>query len=208
MSTRAKFGALAGALLFTLAIASSAFAAAPEYSVSITKTANPTSVAAAGASVTYTVSVTNTGTGFFKVVNVSDDKCTLSAPTGNPDDGDSKFESGETWWYTCTVAGVKPGTKNTASVNACHDGSVDSCNNSNHDATATASVTIGTVAAPAATPTPTPKPAAATVKATQANTAMVDTATSGDNVWLMVIALGVLLASVVILTPARAKNRS
>jgi len=206
MSRRAKLGALAGSLLFTFAIASTAFAAKPEYAVSIDKTANPTTVPAAGASVTYTVAVTNEGTGFFNVVNVSDDKCTLSAPTGNPDDGDSKFEEGETWWYTCTVAGVKPGTTNTASVNACHDGSVESCNNSNHDATASDSVTIGTT--PAATPTPTPKPAAASVKATQANTAMVDTATSGDNVWLMVIALGVLLASVVILTPARAKNRS
>ena len=202
MSKRGRFGALAGALLFTFAVAGSAMAAKPEYSVSITKTANPTTVPAAGASVTYTISVTNDGTGFFGAVNVSDDKCTLSAPTGNPDDGDKKFESGETWWYTCTVAGVKPGTTNTASVNACHDGSVDQCNNSSHDATDTASVTVGLTPAVAPAATPTKKP-------TAPNTATVDSRTSStDGTWLAIIALGVLLASVVVLTPRRSKGRS
>ena len=60
MSKRGRFGALAGALLLTFAVASVAFAAQPTYSVSVTKAGAPTNVAAAGANVTFTRSFTVT----------------------------------------------------------------------------------------------------------------------------------------------------
>jgi hypothetical protein len=106
MSKRAKFGALAGALLFTFAVASSALAAAPTYSISVAKTASPTTVAAAGTVVTFTVWVTNNGTGFFGAVSATDDHCTLDGPFGDQDKGNGagKLEAGETWSFTCSYA--------------------------------------------------------------------------------------------------------
>ena len=62
MSKRGRFGALAGALLLTFAVASVAFAVQPQYGVSVTKSGSPTNVPAGGGDVTFTVWVTNTGT--------------------------------------------------------------------------------------------------------------------------------------------------
>jgi hypothetical protein len=203
MSKRGRFGALAGALLLTFAVAGIAIAAAPTYSIDVTKTATPATVPAGGGSVTYWVAVHNTGTGDLKVVNWSDSiaGCALVEKDGHPTGPSDKLDAGGTWNFSCTVANTAPNTTNTVTVWACHDGSVDQCNNDNHSATDTASVTVGLTAA-AATPTPTPK------KATAPNTATVESRTSSsDGTWLAIVALGVLLASVVILTPRRAKSR-
>jgi hypothetical protein len=195
MSKRRRFGALAGALLLTFAVASVATAAQPEYGVSVTKTASTTNVPAAGGDVTFTVWVTNTGTGDFHGLTVEDSNasCTYDGPVASASD---KFEAGAQWKYTCTYK-VTPPSTNTVTVFACHDNG--NCGSGNADATATASVTITvTPAAPAPTPT---------VKATVLNTATIDSRTSSsDGAWLAIIALGVLLASVVVLTPRRKKS--
>jgi hypothetical protein len=201
MSKRGRFGALAAALLLTFAVASVAFADQPTYSVSVTKTASPTSVPVAGGSVTFTVWVTNTGTGDFHGLSVTDSNanCTYDGPVASASD---KFESGAAWKYTCTYTAI-PGT-NTVTVFACHDNG--NCGSGNADATATASVTITVAAVVTAAPVITAKPA---VKATVLNTATVDSRTSStDGTWLAIVALGILLASVVILTPRRSKSRS
>jgi len=204
MSKRGRFGALAGALLLTFAVANVA-AAKPGFSIQVTKTASPMTVPASGGTVTFTVWAKNTGDAFFQVVNVSDSLagCTLGAASG--DDGNGKLDPGETWSWSCTVTGVTPGTTNTATVDACHDngGCKEGTGESGADAHGTASVTI-TAAVPAVVVTAKP-----TVKATVLNTATVDSRTSStDGTWLAIVALGILLASVVILTPRRSKSRS
>lgn len=200
MTKRGKFGALIGAAFLTLALGSTALAAAPVYSVSVSKAAAPTTVPAGGGDVLFTIVVTNTsvsngGPAAFKIVNVSDSLggCTLSAPsgTGAPD----SLDTGDAWTYTCTVTGVTAGTTNTVTVNACHDGSQQQCNNDNHDATGTASVTVTAAAAPTTSLTPTDTIGTA------------GTSGPADMAWLLVVALGVLLASIVVLSPARAKSR-
>jgi uncharacterized repeat protein (TIGR01451 family) len=196
MSKRGRFGALAGALLLTFAVASVASAAQPTYSISVTKSASTTSVPAAGADVTFTVWVTNTGTGDFNGLSVTDSNasCTYDGPVAS---GSNKFASGDAWKYTCTYKVVPPAT-NTVTAAACHDNG--NCSSGNADVTATASVTI------TAAVTVTAKP---TVKATVLNTATVDNRTSStDGTWLAIVALGILLASVVVLTPRRSKSRS
>jgi hypothetical protein len=142
MDLRTKFGAVLGAGGLLMLAVSSVFAGPPTYFIEVTKTASPANVPPSGGTVVYTVWVESTGTGFFQVVNVNDGMtgCTLGAPTG--DDGDADLESGETWAYSCTVAGVLPETENTATVNACHN-TGGSCNQSAHDASGSADVTVG-----------------------------------------------------------------
>jgi hypothetical protein len=196
MSKRGRFGALAGALLLTFAVASVAFAAQPTYSVSVTKSGSPTNVPAGGGNVTFTVWVTNTGTGDFHGLTVEDSNaaCTYDGPVAA---ANNQFESGAAWKYTCTYKVTPPAT-NTVTVFACHDNG--QCGSGNADATATASVTITVTAVVTAAPT---------VKATVLNTATVDSRTSStDGTWLAIVALGILLASVVILTPRRSKSQS
>src|SRR5262249_39072918 len=134
------------------------------------------------------------------------------------DDGDGKLEAGETWAYTCTVGGVTPGTENTAHVNACHDGSVSSCNNGAHDASGDANVTVtlceeacATLAPPTNPPTDAPPQGTGgqTNVPSQAPTDSITSGASGpsDAAWLLVVAFGVLLGSVVILRPSPAKRR-
>jgi len=227
MHWRTKLGALLGAGGLIMLAASAAFAS-QTYTIDVTKTANPAAVPVSGASVEYTVWVHNTGTGFFQAVAVDDGMigCTLAAPTG--DDGDGKLESGETWAYTCTVTGVTPGTQNIASANACHDASA--CVSS-HDATDTGSVTVTEgdpatqppvtnppvtnppvtnppVTNPPVTNPPggTPNPTSAVAGATQPTTDADLGAAIGGNGnkgLLLILALGMLLASLVLVTPAK-----
>jgi hypothetical protein len=180
----------AASLLALVLLPGAVMAAAPEYSIGVTKSANPAAVPAAGGSVDYTIQVTNNGTGFFQVVNVADSDCTVSGPTG--DDGDGKLDAGEVWSYTCTVANVVPPHTNTATVNACHDGSVGECNNDKHSAAGTASATVT-----AATSLPTLPP----------TDAISGTSGSSDSLGLVLMALAGLLASVMVLTPALARRR-
>ncbi|HYN69475.1 MAG TPA: hypothetical protein VEX41_04620 [Candidatus Eisenbacteria bacterium] len=196
MSKRGKLGALAGAFVLTFAVVGAAIAAPKEGSVDVTKTASVATVPAGGGSVTYTVKVTNTGDKDFHALTVSDSKCTLTG--GKAVSGGNKFASGEVLTYTCTLT-VAPNTTNTATAWACTNSS--DCNQESASATDSASVTVGLTAAPAAAaPTPTKK----VVAPATSTTSLVSS--SADGAWLLIIALGVLLASVVILTPRRSKS--
>ncbi len=204
--------------------ASAVIAAPPTYSISVSKTANPDTVPAAGGSVTYTVSVTATGTGFFTAVVVDDGMigCTLGAPTG--DDGDGKLEPSETWDYSCVVTGVTPNTQNTANVNACHD---QSACVSTHDAQGSGSITVLGSESPATEPPATeppateppateppasevpgdgtPNPSIDVAGATEPTTDTVfsDVVGGGNNGIMLILALGMLLGSLVLVTPAK-----
>jgi hypothetical protein len=227
MDLRKKLGALLGAGGLLMLAASTVFAGGggpPTYTISVEKTADPANVPPSGGTVEYTISVTATGTGFFQVVNVADgmDGCTLGAPTG--DDGDGDLEPGETWDYSCTVTDVEPETVNTATVNACHNAG-GSCNQSAHDATGSDEVTVGEgdeidpTDPPATDPPgsgdpvdPTDEPVdptfdgeegGATEPATDSEVATGGTG-HANNAIMLVLALGLLLGSIVLVTPARA----
>jgi hypothetical protein len=235
MNARTRLAALLAAGSLVMALAAVTSAAPPTYSVSLTKSANPANVPSSGGTVVYTVSATATGTGFFGTVSVDDGMagCTLGAPAGDTDT-DGNLDPGETWAYSCTVNNVMPGDQNTATVNACHNGS-GACNQGSHDATATSNtVTVGQgpdITQPPATQPPATQPPATQPPATQppstgepttdpnptsevdddvdATMPSSDTAIGGDlaapssQSWLLVLALGMLLASIVIATPSR-----
>ena len=160
-----RLAALIGGGILTLGLASSAFAAAPQFSIEVTKVASPTTLRAPVANptwVTYWITVKNTtvtnGDGAFKIVNLSDASCspiTFHSSSDGSDPGsknDNKLKLGEWWKFTCRVnaGGWSVGTHtNTVWVNACHDGSKAQCNNAKHDARDSASATVTvTVAAP------------------------------------------------------------
>jgi len=202
MKLRSRFAALVGAGLLTFGVASVALADPPEYAIEVTKTADPAAVPPEGWDVTFTVWVHNTGTGHFNDVDVSDDMvdCTLAGPFGDQDNGAGagKLEADETWTYTCTVADVVPDTTNTASVGACHNGG-DCGNPENHAVSAEASVTVPEGEAPVVTPVAS-EPGTDTAFAS-------GTSRPADPAWLLLAALGALLGSMVVLSPARVKNR-
>jgi hypothetical protein len=209
--------------------------AAPTYTLTVQKAATPSAVGVGGADVLFTITVNNTGTGSFAAVNVTDSigGCTLSAPSGTG--APTTLAGGDSWTYTCTVTGVTPDTTNTATVYACHNNGAG-CNQSGHDATGEGSVTVtlDTEATlpppPSASPGPsdTPAPTDTAAPSTGASPTPVGTGNGdtdqptmaptnsaldggsgpADGAWLMVVVLGVLLASMVILTPAKAKRRS
>jgi len=215
---RTKLGALLGAGGLLLLAASATFAVAPTYSINVSKTANPTAVGEAGGTVVFTVWVTGTGTGFFQTVNVDDPLagCTMGAKVETSGDGDAKLEQNETWTYSCSVDNVTVGTQNTATVNACHD--ISACNNAAHDAQGQGSVTVqddGSTIPPATDP-PTEPPVteppvtdAPTQDVGGLTQAPTDTAAAGTaapdspRTVMLVLALGMLLASLILVTPAR-----
>ena len=211
-----RLGALIGAAVLTFAAVGSVAATKPTYAIDVTKVADPTSVPAGGGDVNFTITVTNTGSGDFHTVTPvdSDGGCSLAGPTGDTG-SDGILSADEVWTWTCTVTDFQPNTSNTVNVHACHNSS-DPCNSDNQNATGSAEVEVGLCEADCATaqpPTeqpPTPEPSSggggATTLPSQAPT---DTAGSrtpgpGDGAWLLVVALGVLLASIVVLRPAKA----
>lgn len=225
---RTKLGALLGAGGLLLLAASATIAAPPTYTISVSKTASPASVPVSGGTVAFTVWVTGTGTGFFQTVTVTDPLagCTLGAAVVTSGDSDDKLEQGETWSYSCTVGGVTPGTENTATVNACHD--VSTCNNAAHDAQGQGAVTVTEGEGPPPSVAPSVDPSVApsvdpsvdpgsqdpgSPNPTQDNAGLTQapTDTAGGVVGtigsqrslMLVIALGMLLASLVLVTPAR-----
>jgi uncharacterized repeat protein (TIGR01451 family) len=213
MSKRGRFGALAGAFALTLAMASTALAAPKAYDLTVVKSADKTSLPVGGGTVVFTIAVTNTGTGAFHGVAVSDSKCSPVAFSSSSDGSDpgangaSAFlQPGEWWKFTCSWTFTASGTyTNTATASGCGDGSTEQCNQGAHaDASATSNTVTITVSAAAPAPTPTP------VKATAPNTSEIatDASSSSNGGWLLIIALGVLLASVVILNPRGSKSRN
>jgi hypothetical protein len=212
-----RLGALIGAAVLTF-VAVGSVSAKPTYAINVTKTADPVSVPAGGGDVEFTVWVENAGTGFFQVVNVTDPLagCSIAFSSGDTN-SDGNLSAGETWAYTCIVTGVSPDTENTVTVNACHDGSVSSCNNGAHDATGGANVTVTlceeacpTLTPPTPAPTPTQGTGGQTNVPTEAPTDSIPSGTSGpsDAAWLLVVAFGVLLGSVVVLRPAPSKREN
>lgn len=179
----------------------------PTYEIEVSKTADPASVPAAGGTVEFTVFVTATGTGFFQVVNIDDPLagCTLGAAVVTSGDDDDKLEEGETWSFSCTVDDVMPGTENVATVHACHN--VSACNQGAHDATGVGNVTVGEDEDPGDTPDPgSPDPTQDGAGLTQAPTDTVGGVTGGiesQRTLMLVLALGMLLASLILVTPAR-----
>jgi Domain of unknown function DUF11 len=180
------------------------------------KTADPSSLPFGGGVVTYTITLTNSGEVDFNQASVTDANCASAPVFKSSSDGSSPTGIGSlghlavgAWWkFTCTrdLTGSAPGSyTNTAVGFGCQDSSEAGCNNSNHDATATSSVVTVTIAT--ATPAPTEAPTA--IPSQPPTDTLGSTGSSGpaDAAWLLVVALGVLLASIVILTPARAENR-
>jgi hypothetical protein len=194
-----RLGVIAGASLLVFAFGvSTVIAAAPTYGISVDKSANPTSVPAKGGDVTFTVAVTGTGTGDLQVVVLNDPECdTWDGPTG--DTGQKgKLETNETWSYTCTTNVVPPDT-NTVTVTACHDGSIDQCNNANHSAQASDSVTVTVTSTATAAPT---------VKATLPPTDSISATngSAGSLGWILLILAGIF-GGALLLNPARLRRR-
>jgi hypothetical protein len=224
MDKRRRLGALIGAGLLTVAAASTAFAAAPTFTISVTKTADPTAVPVGGADVDFTVNVENTGTGDFHTLGLVDSLsgCSLAGPTGDTG-SDGILSSGETWTYTCTVTGVTPDTTNTVTVHACHNSS-PSCTQANQTTSGQGQVTVGTAEATVApTEAPSEAPTGAPATDTPAPTGAgagdtnvpseppTDTIVPGgsaptDSAWFLVAALGVFLGSLAVLRPSRANK--
>lgn len=215
MKKRMGFGALLGAGALVFAMVGSAAALPPAYAVTVTKTAFPASVPAEGGDVMFTVSVENTGVGDLHTVNVADDMvgCTLDGPVADAG-SDGILSEGETWDYTCTVTGVDPDTTNTASVAACHNSSPN-CNQDAHDAVGQGQVTVGLCEsdcevlptdAPSAAPSAAPTGAGLPTEA-PTDTAGVGSSSPANTAWLLIVALGVLLGSVVVLRPASVRPR-
>jgi hypothetical protein len=196
-----RLGGLTCVVALALALAPAAMAVPPEYSIAVSKTADPLVVPAGGGTVTYTVTVENAGTGFLQVVNLEDSDCTLTGPTYTTGDDDDKLEAGEVWTYTCSVDDVTPPHTNTVTVNACHDGSPDGCNNESHNASAENGVTVTEATAE---PTAGPSGGAPTLPPTDTSTVS-DRGTDGFAVALA--ALAGLLGVALVVTPRRARNR-
>ena len=215
MDGRRGFGALLGAGILMLVSVGMASAAAPTYSISVTKTADPATVPAEGGNVEFTVWVDNTGTGFFQVEVFNDSLggCSLVYDSGDTD-ADGDLDANETWGFTCTVADVAPGTTNTVTVNACHDGSVSSCNNQSHNAQGSAEVTVGLCETDCETPgtpdpgTPDPGDGGGDGGADDTTPPQTDAAFEagrsgpGEGAWLLIAVLGALVGSLAVLRPS------
>jgi uncharacterized repeat protein (TIGR01451 family) len=212
MNKRSRLAALVGAGILTFAAVGAAVAVPPTYSINVTKTADPPTVPSGGASVTFTVWVENNGTGDLHTVDIVDSLagCTVAFSAGDTNTN-GILDSGETWSYTCTVAGVTPQTSNTATVNACHNNS--DCNQQAHDAAGEGQVTVGLCESNCG-PVITTGPGTSTgtspgVSGQPTTDTLAPTGDSGPTsaAWLVIAALGVLLGSLVVLSPARIGKR-
>jgi hypothetical protein len=145
-------GATLAAVAFSLFFVAGAFAAPPTYEISLVKTADPATLPSAGGDVDYWFAVHNDGTGDFQGVAVSDSDCTptfdhSSDPADDDQGGGDKLNAGETWTFTCGPVHLTATHTNTAVAAACHDNSVEDCNNEDHYAESnesSATVTVGT----------------------------------------------------------------
>jgi len=213
-----RLGALIGAAVLTFAAVGSVSAKASP-ALSITKQADPTTLEFGGGVVTYTIVVTAT-TGTFHQVIVTDANCdatpawqsgTGSSTAGPSGNGAAGFlHEGDSWTFTCSrdLTGEDPGVyDNTASADGCVDGSVDGCNQSSHASSGASNDATVTILEEGQTlPPPTSGP---TTLPSQAPTDTAGARTSGpsDAAWLLVVALGILLGSVVVLRPAGSAKR-
>jgi uncharacterized repeat protein (TIGR01451 family) len=196
--------------------------------IDIEKVANPTQVPAAGGSVTYSYTVLNTGDVPLSNVTVTDDKCASVTFVTGDSNGDGLLDLAEAWTYTCTTT-ITVTTLNTATAVG-HDG--DTPVSDTDTATVTVlpptapPITAPPVTAPPVTAPPVTAPPVTAPPVTAAPSQRVLAATGtpsvtlpptdslggttgpSDGTWrLALMAMAALLASVLVLTPARATNR-
>lgn len=213
-----RLGALIGAAVLTMAAVGTVSAAAPTYTIDVTKTASPDSVPAEGGDVTFTVTVHNTGTGDFATVQLTDSMggCSFGAPTG--DAGTSGvLDNGETWTYTCLVTGVNPDDTNTVTVDACHNSSPN-CKQDVQRVEEQAQVQVGLCESDCVLPSeqPSEQPSAepsqggggASNIPTQAptDTAVIGNGGPNETAWFLVVTFGVLVGSLFILRPSASRR--
>lgn len=180
--------------------------------ISIDKVADPTEVPADGDDVTYTYTVTNPGDVALSDVTVEDDTCAPVGYVSGDDNDNDLLDLDEAWLFSCTMF-IDAETVNVAVAHG-WDGETEVTD----DDTATVTVAAATptpliTPPPAATPTPTPfqsiQEATGTPTVTLPPTdAIGGTATPSDGTWrLLLVAMAGLLATVLVLTPAKAGNR-
>lgn len=190
--------------------------------IDVEKVANPTEVPAAGGSVTYSYTVLNTGDVLLSDITVSDDKCAPVVLGGGDTNGNSLLDLTESWTFSCTTT-ITVTTLNTVTAVG-HDGQTVVSDTDTATVTVlspTAPPTLPPTAPPTAPPTvaPTAPPTAAPSQQVLAATgapivtlpptdSLGGTAGPSDGSWrLALMAMAALLASVLVLTPAKATNR-
>ncbi|HEY4633410.1 MAG TPA: hypothetical protein VIH00_05780 [Candidatus Limnocylindrales bacterium] len=188
--------------------------------ISLDKVADPTEVPADGADVTYTYTVSNVGDTALSDVTVEDDTCSPVDYVSGDDNTNDLLDLDEIWIFTCTMLI----TEDTTNVAIAHgwDGENEVTDDATADVTVlppTAPPTDEPTAPPTLAPTPTVAPTPTFVQSVGAETGTpsvtlpptdVINGPSGpaDGTWrLALIALAALLASVLVLTPARATSR-
>jgi hypothetical protein len=204
--------------------------------IDIEKVANPTQVPAAGGSVTYSYTVLNTGDVPLSNITVTDDKCGNGNPlayTGGDANGNGLLDLTEAWQFTCSTV-ITVTTTNTATVVG-RDGQTTVTAQDQAIVTVlpptappiteppitAPPITAPPVTAPPVTAPPVTAPpvTAAPSQAVLAVTGTPSTtlpptdsfggrAAPSDGTWrLALIAMAALLASVLVMTPARATDR-
>jgi len=171
--------------------------------ISIVKVADPTEVPADGADVTYTYTVTNPGDTALSDVTVVDDTCSPVTYDSGDENANALLDLDESWIFSCTML-ISEETINVA-VASGWDGETEVTDEDD------ALVTVADP--PVITPAPTPFQSVLTETGTPSVTlpptdALGGTAAPADGTWrLALIALAALLASVLVMTPARATRR-
>lgn len=191
--------------------------------ISIAKVADQAIVPADGANVTYTYTVTNPGAFELSDVTVMDDKCTPGTPVTYVS-GDTHnagyLDLDESWIFTCTSF-ISQQTTNTATASGWWDESPytaqDQATVNVADPTAppTASPTIAPTASPTIAPTASPTPFQSVLAEIDIPTTTLPptdeisgAAKPSMESWrMLLIAAAVLLASIMVLTPATARSR-
>lgn len=188
--------------------------------IAIDKIADPTEVPAAGGNVTYTYTVTNTGDVALSDVSVSDNKCSPVTFVDGDANDDQMLDLDETWTFTCTTL-ITTTTTNTAIAEG-FDGETSVT------AQDTALVTVLPPTAPPITnppvtnpptvpPTASPTPRQSVLAETSGPSprvtlpptdSLTGTAAPSTDSWrILLIVAAALLASVLVVTPARASRR-
>jgi hypothetical protein len=197
MNKRSKLAALLGAGLLTFAVASIALAdtlRSPEFAG---KALGDLTLGTPTDCLNQFGTLDEGEAGVFFVLGGADQAdgtldATFSNPASTPHLDSANFKEGNSLRWAVTVTGDADTVIESASTNATSNAAGD-------DNLVISHVCFG-AAAPSSTPTITGEPNTDTI-GSSGQSGPTDTA------WLLVVALGVLLASIVVLTPARAKSR-
>lgn len=192
--------------------------------IAIVKVADPTALPFGGGDVVYTYTVTNPGDTSLSNVTVVDDTCAPVTYVGGDADGDEKLDLDETWTFTC-AATIDATTTNTA-VASGWAGETEVTDQDiatvtvapptpSPGVTPTAFVPTASPivsASPVVTPGPTPGQSVLAETATPATTLPPTSTVPGSGGtpegWrLALVAMAVLLAGVLTLTPVTAGSR-